>query len=91
MVAVFFFESPYSRPRSPNSPFLRQTHTRRSGNPYFYDPKIRDLAGPYFSYIEQDIETMGIKAVHLLLKAIQDPTTLEQILISITIHSGRTT
>ncbi|QGQ99399.1 GntR family transcriptional regulator [Paenibacillus psychroresistens] len=55
----------------------------------FDDPKIDDLSGSYFSFMEQDIELMGIKAVQLLLKTILVPSTLEQIVIPVTIHIGR--
>jgi len=57
----------------------------------FDHPQIRNLDNDYFSWIEQNFELIGTEAVQLLLKTIREPSTLEQIVIPVSLHERRTT
>ncbi|MFC5402149.1 GntR family transcriptional regulator [Cohnella soli] len=52
----------------------------------FDNPQIRDVENDYFTWIEQNFELMGTEAVQLLLNVIRDPSTLEQIVIPVSLH-----
>jgi GntR family transcriptional regulator of arabinose operon len=57
----------------------------------FDHPQIRNLDNDYFSWIEQNFELIGTEAVKLLLKTIREPSTLEQIVIPVSLHERQTT
>ncbi|GGD77516.1 GntR family transcriptional regulator [Paenibacillus nasutitermitis] len=57
----------------------------------FDDPGISDLQKHYFTHMRQDIESMGEKSVELLIRAIDDPSTLERIKIPVSLVEGRST
>lgn len=57
----------------------------------FDTPDIRDFSGYYYSRVVQQEERIGENAVDLLLQAINEPDTIEQIVIPVTIVEGRTT
>ncbi|MCQ6561005.1 GntR family transcriptional regulator [Paenibacillus mendelii] len=57
----------------------------------FDNPQIRGLENDYFTWIEQNFELMGTEAVKLLLRSMHDPSTLEQIVIPLSLHEGQST
>ncbi|MCD9020677.1 substrate-binding domain-containing protein [Cohnella sp. NL03-T5] len=57
----------------------------------FDNPQIRDVENDYFTWIEQNFERMGTEAAQLLLNTIRNPSTLEQIVIPVSLHEGKTT
>jgi len=57
----------------------------------FDNPGISDLYKHYFSHVEQNLELMGAEAVELLIRAIHNPDTSEQIKIPVTLIEGRST
>jgi GntR family transcriptional regulator of arabinose operon len=59
----------------------------------FDDPQIitSDFKKSYFTWIEQDFEKMGTQAVQQLLRVINDPSSIEQIVLPVSLHEGFTT
>ncbi|QJD84893.1 GntR family transcriptional regulator [Cohnella herbarum] len=57
----------------------------------FDDPGIRDLHHPFFGFIEQNLEEIGVQAVNLLGETISDPATFRQIKIPVALRPGLST
>lgn len=57
----------------------------------FDDPEYRDLDGPLFTFVRQDMDAIGRESVELMLRIFNNEAINEQILVPVVLCEGRST